>query len=46
MGGSSGVIYKISSMKFLEPSAGEEANMAAINKLTDEIQAAYRALED
>lgn len=46
MGGSSGVIYKISSMKFLEPSAGEEVNVASLAKLTEEIHAAFRNLED
>ena len=46
MGGSTGVIYKISSMKFLEPSAGEEANLAALAKLNDEIHAAFRALDE
>mmetsp|Transcript_23740 Transcript_23740/g.54884 ORF Transcript_23740/g.54884 Transcript_23740/m.54884 type:complete len:145 (-) Transcript_23740:328-762(-) len=46
MGGSTGVIYKISSMKFLEPSAGEEVNMAAMNKLSEEIHASYRNLND
>mmetsp|Transcript_23114 Transcript_23114/g.68110 ORF Transcript_23114/g.68110 Transcript_23114/m.68110 type:complete len:607 (-) Transcript_23114:376-2196(-) len=46
MGGSSGVIYKISSMKFLEPSAGEETNVEAIRKLNEEIHAAFRSLED
>jgi len=46
MGGSSGVIYKISSMKFLEPSAGEDVNVAALNKLTEEIQTAFRNLDD
>jgi V-type H+-transporting ATPase subunit A len=46
MGGSTGVIYKISSMKFLEPSAGEDVNMAAMNKLSEEIHTAYRNLAD
>jgi V-type H+-transporting ATPase subunit A len=46
MGGSTGVIYKISSMKFLEPSAGEEANQVALTKLNDEIHAAFRALDE
>jgi len=46
MGGSTGVLYKISSMKFLEPSAGEEVNMAAMSKLSDEIRAAYQSLHD
>lgn len=46
MGGSSGVIYKLSAMKFLEPSAGEEANRAALGKLNEELHTAFRNLED
>mmetsp|Transcript_19415 Transcript_19415/g.52236 ORF Transcript_19415/g.52236 Transcript_19415/m.52236 type:complete len:608 (-) Transcript_19415:1055-2878(-) len=46
MGGSTGVIYKISSMKFLEPSSGEEAVKKSIVELNEEIYTAFRNLDD
>lgn len=46
MGGSNGVLYKISSMKFKEPSDGEEAVKDHMRKLNEEITAAFRALNE
>lgn len=40
------LLYKLSSMKFLEPGEGEEAVMAKIDSLRDELTAAFRDVED
>lgn len=40
------LLYKLSSMKFLEPADGEEAVMAKIDALRDELTAAFRDVED
>lgn len=40
------LLYKVSSMKFIEPSEGEEAVTARIDSLRDELTAAFRDVED
>jgi V-type H+-transporting ATPase subunit A len=40
------LMYKISSMKFIEPSDGQEAVTAQCDKLRDSITAAFREIED
>lgn len=40
------LMYQLSSMKFIEPSDGEEAVNAKMNKLRDDITAAFRDIED
>lgn len=40
------LLYKVSSMKFIEPSEGEEAVTAKIDSLRDELSAAFRDVED
>lgn len=40
------LLYKVSSMKFLEPADGEEAVTAKMNELRDELTAAFRDIED
>ncbi|CDF39816.1 Vacuolar-type H+-ATPase, V1A subunit [Chondrus crispus] len=42
----SDLLYKLSSMKFLEPAEGEEAVMAKIDAVRDELTAAFRDVED
>lgn len=40
------LLYKLSSMKFIEPSDGEEQVTAKMNELRDELTAAFRDVED
>lgn len=40
------LMYKLSSMKFMEPSDGEEAVTKKMNELRDELTAAFRDIED
>lgn len=40
------LMYRLSSMKFIEPSDGEEAVTASVDKLRDELTAAFRDIED
>lgn len=40
------LLYKLSSMKFLEPSEGEEALKAKMEELREELTAAFRDVED
>lgn len=42
----SDLMYKLSSMKFLEPSDGEEAVLAKIGELKEELTKAFRDIED
>lgn len=40
------LMYKLSSMKFMEPSEGEEVLTCKMNELRDELTAAFRDIED
>lgn len=40
------LMYKLSSMKFMEPSDGEEAVTKKMNDLREELTAAFRDIED
>ena len=41
-----GLMYRVSSMKFLEPSEGEEAVTAKLRELNEELHVAFRRLAE
>lgn len=40
------LIYKLSSQKFIEPSSGEESVKQELKDLYDDVQSAFRQMED